>query len=135
MFVSFPKNELPHKSQERHYARLIHESSCFKSFLLILTYSCGLFTAQLSKKSKSYPVSCCLLEKREKRGKGGIAILLAGNPQKCLLLPFKMSLHNNSTGKKMGKKSKTVHLEHRLHKAKLTNLHTYLQICPKANTW
>lgn len=51
-------------------------------------------------------LSCILLsagETREK-GKGGIAILLAGNPQKCLLLAFKMSLHNNSKGKKNEKK-------------------------------
>lgn len=29
---------------------------CFESFLLILTYSCKPFKAQLSQKSRSYPV-------------------------------------------------------------------------------
>lgn len=131
MFVSFPKNEQPHKSQERYYARLICESSCFKSFLLILTYSCELFTAQLSKKSKSYPVSCCLLEKREKRGKEELPFCWQETHRNVSF--YHLRCRYTTTAKK--KKSKTVHLEHRLHKAKLTNLNTYLQICPKAHTW
>lgn len=129
MFVSFPKNEQPHKSQERYYARLIHESSCFKSFLLILMYSWELFTAQLSKKSKSYPVSCCLPGEREKRGTE--ELLFCSQETHRNLLPFKMSLHNNNNKEK----SKSVHLERRLHKAKLTNLNADLQIYPNAHTW
>lgn len=59
------KAKQPWKSEETRPANLIHQdlfffftpsSACFKSFLLILTYSCKLLKAQLSQESRSYPV-------------------------------------------------------------------------------
>lgn len=125
MFFSFQKKEQPQKSQERRRARLIHESSCFESFLLILTHSCELFKAQLSEKSKSSPVSCCLLEKREKREMEELLFCKQETHRNVSFYHFRWRYTST-------KEKTTIHLERRL---QLTNLNVYLPICPQARTW